>query len=89
MKKIKIKDSIESHLIPKNQSLINGSFEIIIETTSSNPNISKRQLLQRATMAANAELPKGLIAKMSDAEQCYFKDEDGMRMQIGFDLFNK
>lgn len=90
MKNNKELGSIESRSIPKNQSFINGSFDIIIETTSSDPNISERQLLQHATMAANEELPKGLCAKMADdAEQCFIEDADGTRMQIGFDLFNK
>lgn len=90
MKKKLIQGSIESSNVTKKKKLINGSYDQVLEVTSSNPNISENQLLQYAIKYANATLPKGVIAKMADdAEQCYIKDEDGTRMQIGFDLFNK
>lgn len=89
MKKKLIQGSIESSNVTKNKKLINGSYDQVLEVTSSNPNISENQLLQYAIKSVNATLPKGVIAKMADAEQCYIKDKDGTRMQIGFDLFNK
>lgn len=89
MENKQIKGSIESSNVTKNKKLINGSYDQILEVASTNPNISENLLLQYAIKSANATLPKGLTAKVADAEQCYFKDEDGMRMQIGFDLFNK
>lgn len=90
MKNNKELGSIESPMILENHILINGNFDKVLEITSSDPNISKHQLLRYAAKSANSTLPKGLLAKVADdAEQCYIKDVDGIRMQIGFDLFNK